>query len=93
MSPPTASGPERPPGGWWDETLRDFAPFVGLGLQLAAAVLVFFFIGWWLDGEFGIAPWGRLAGVVVGATGGMIKFIRTVTGPGFRDDQRPPHAH
>lgn len=93
MSTPSASGPKRPPGGWWDETLRDFAPFVGLGLQLAAAVLVFFFIGWWADDAFGFSPWGRLAGVVVGAAGGMIKFIRTVTRPEFGDQQKPPHAH
>ncbi|MCU0452489.1 MAG: AtpZ/AtpI family protein [Bacteroidetes bacterium] len=93
MPKPTASGPERPPGGWWDDSLREFAPFVGLGLQLAAAVLVFFFIGWWVDNELGLTPWGRLAGVVVGTTGGMIKFIRTVTGPKFKDQQRPPHEH
>jgi F0F1-type ATP synthase assembly protein I len=93
MPAPTASGPKRPPGGWWDETLREFAPFVGLGLQLAAAVLVFFFIGWWVDNAFGLSPWGRLAGVVVGTAGGMIKFIKTVTRPKFGDQQKPPHAH
>ncbi len=93
MSDPTASGPEKPPGGWWDDTMREFAPFLGLGIQLAAAVLVFFFLGWWVDSELGLSPWGRLAGVVVGTTGGMIKFFKTVTGPAFRDERKPPHAN
>lgn len=92
MSEPSSSGPDRPPGGWWDESLREFAPFLGLGVQLAAAVLVFFLVGWWVDGEWGTAPWGRLIGVIVGASGGLLKFMKTVTGPEFQDHKKPPHA-
>lgn len=68
---------------WWQESMREFAPYVGLGIQLAAAVLLFFFLGWWADVSWDTEPWGRLVGVLVGSVGGMIKFIRTVTGPAF----------
>jgi ATP synthase protein I len=49
----------------------------GSGIQLAAAVAVFFFIGRWLDGKFGSSPWLMLTGAVVGAAGGMYRFIKT----------------
>ncbi|MCX7984907.1 MAG: AtpZ/AtpI family protein [Bacteroidetes bacterium] len=60
------------------ETLRNIAPYLTLGVQLALAVIVFFAIGWWFDNTIGTDPWGKLIGVVVGVTGGMIKFFRTV---------------
>ncbi len=90
VSPP--SDRDRPPGGWWDDSLREFAPFLGLGIQLAAAVLIFFSIGWWIDTSYDTSPWGKLVGVLVGAAGGMIKFFRTVTGPEFQPpDKRDRH--
>ncbi len=73
-------------GSWLRQSLQEAAPYLGLGLQLAAAVLIFFFIGWWVDGEYGTSPFGVIIGSALGITGGMIKFIRTVTAPDFRDD-------
>lgn len=75
-------------GSWWRSSLQDAAPYLGLGMQLAVAVLLFFFIGWWVDGEYGTDPFGVLIGTALGITGGMFKFIRTVTSPGFRKDDR-----
>ena len=57
---------------------RNFAPFLTMGFQLAAAVLIFFFLGQWIDNKFGIAPIGTLGGILVGCTGGFIKFFKTV---------------
>lgn len=57
---------------------RNFAPFMSMGFQLAASVLLFFFLGHWIDNKFDIAPIGKLVGVVVGSTGGFIKFFNTV---------------
>jgi ATP synthase protein I len=34
-------------------------------------------LGWWLDKKLGTTPWLLLAGSVIGATAGMIAFIRT----------------
>lgn len=57
---------------------RDFAPFLTMGIQLAAAVVLFVLLGHWIDIKFGIAPIGILAGVVLGSIGGFIKFFKTV---------------
>ena len=57
---------------------RELAPFLTLGFQLAAAVVVFLLIGHWADRYWGIAPIGKLVGVVLGSIGGFFKFFRTV---------------
>ena len=59
------------------KAFRSAGPLFGSGIQLAAAVAVFFFIGRWLDDKFGTSPWLMLTGAVVGAGGGMYKFIKT----------------
>ena len=58
---------------------RNFVPFLTMGFQLAAAVVLFFLLGHWIDIKFNIAPIGKLVGVVIGSTGGFIKFFKTVT--------------
>jgi F0F1-type ATP synthase assembly protein I len=41
--------------------------YAGLGIQFAASIVVFLYIGQWLDRKLGTAPWLLLAGVFVGA--------------------------
>lgn len=65
---------------------REFGPFLTLGLQLAISVVVFFFIGYWLDGMFGTSPWGSIAGAFLGAAGGLIKFLREAAALGKKAD-------
>ncbi len=60
------------------ESYREVAPYLGLGLQLALSILIFLFIGRWVDGKLGTSPWFMLIGAFIGGTGGMIAFIRTV---------------
>ena len=52
-------------------------PIFGSGIQLAAAVVFFFFVGRWLDGKFGTGPWLMLLGALIGAGGGLYNFIKT----------------
>jgi F0F1-type ATP synthase assembly protein I len=59
------------------ETIRELAPYMTLGIQLAAAVVVFFLIGWWLDTRYGTSPTFRLIGLLIGSVGGMIKFLKS----------------
>lgn len=59
-------------------TSRDISPYLGLGLQLAASILVFLFLGRWVDGKLDTYPVFMIIGAFVGAAGGMISFIRTV---------------
>jgi F0F1-type ATP synthase assembly protein I len=59
--------------------LRGLAPFLTLGIQLALSIVVFFFLGKWMDSRFNTSPWCMLGGLMIGGVGGMIKFITSVT--------------
>ena len=58
--------------------LRAYGPYLTLGIQLAAAVIAFFFLGYWADERYGISPWGKLAGILMGSFGGLYQFFRNV---------------
>lgn len=49
---------------------------MGVGLQFAGAIVLFLFLGRWLDSKLGTAPWLLLAGVVLGAVGGFVSMYR-----------------
>ena len=73
--------PEGPPG------LRGAgASYMTLGLQLGLSVVAFLFLGRWLDGKFGTDPWLMLAGLVLGATGGLIAFLKQAADMGKSED-------
>jgi len=57
---------------------RGYASYLTLGFQLAAAVVVFFFLGDWVDKKYGIAPIGKLVGTSIGMLGGFIKFFKSI---------------
>jgi F0F1-type ATP synthase assembly protein I len=61
------------------QAYRDFAPYLTLGFQLAAAVIAFFLLGWWLDTRYGTSPTFKLIGLLLGSIGGMIKFFKSVS--------------
>ena len=50
--------------------------YAGVGLQFAGAILLFLFLGRWMDGRLGTDPWLTVAGVVVGATAGFYAMYR-----------------
>jgi len=70
-------------------TMQQLAPYMGMGVQLAAAMTGFGALGWWLDSRFGTEPWLLLAGVILGATGGMINVIRTALKQSGSTPRRP----
>lgn len=43
------------------------AEFAGLGLQFVVALLLFLFVGRWLDRRLGTYPWLQIVGMFVGA--------------------------
>ena len=67
-----------PPRGSQKRWVEDIGPFLTLGIQLALAVIIFFFLGRWLDERWGTAPWLTLAGLAVGVAGGFLQFFRSV---------------
>lgn len=49
----------------------------GVGIELGGVVVVFCFLGWWLDRKFGTSgPWFLLAGGFLGIVGGLYKLWR-----------------
>lgn len=55
---------------------RSAGEVMGVGLQFAGAILIFLFLGRWLDERFGTEPWLLLGGVLVGSVGGFISLYR-----------------
>ena len=59
-------------------SLREYSPYLTLGFQLAAAVVVFTLIGAWLDSRWDTSPWLLLSGLLLGSVGGFVKFFKTI---------------
>lgn len=55
------------------------ADLAGAGVQFAVAILVFLFLGRWLDGRLGTSPIFLLVGAFVGAAGGFYSMYQKVT--------------
>ena len=58
-------------------TYRELGPYLGLGTQLAASIVVMLFIGKWLDGVFGIFPVLTIAFALLGGGAGIYSVIKT----------------
>ena len=52
------------------------AEFAGVGLQFAGAIVLFLFIGRWLDARLGTEPWLLRLGVLFGASAGFYSMYR-----------------
>ena len=50
--------------------------FAGLGLQFAAAIILFLFVGQWLDRKLGTEPWFLIIGVFTGAGAAFYSMYR-----------------
>jgi F0F1-type ATP synthase assembly protein I len=54
------------------------AEFAGSGVQFVVAILLFLYVGKWLDAKLGTAPWLLMLGVFVGAVAGFYSFYRRI---------------
>jgi len=59
-------------------TYREVGPYLGLGTQLAATIILLFFLGRWLDGEFDISPVLTISFSFLGGFAGIYNFIKAV---------------
>ena len=77
--------------GTGDETVRKkvraVGDYAGLGIQLGATVVVFFFLGYYLDRYFGTLPLFTILGTFVGAGATFYSIYRRVF-PGKKDEGR-----
>ena len=72
MVEPTEKGDAKAP----EPVLVSMARYSGLGLQLAASVVVFMLGGRWLDGKLGTGQWLTLVGALVGGAAGFYSLYR-----------------
>lgn len=61
------------------------AEFAGAGLQFALTLVIFAFLGIWLDKRLGSSPWFVLICVFVGAGAGFYSIYRKLMGPAGRN--------
>jgi ATP synthase protein I len=57
---------------------REATPFLALGIQFAAIVVLTFFLGKWVDEKLNTKPWLMLLGIFVGISAGFYHFFKTV---------------
>ena len=55
--------------------------FAGMGLQLVIAIILFLFVGKWVDSRLGTAPLFMIVGVFVGAGGATFAMYRRIFPP------------
>jgi len=64
--------------GSFNKSLREAAPYMGLGLQLAATIVIMILIGDWIDGKIGYKYTFTIIFAFVGIGAGMYNLIRTI---------------
>ena len=57
---------------------KEVGPYLGLGTQLAAVVVLMFFLGRWLDTKLNSTPAFILVCSFIGASAGIYNFIKSV---------------
>ena len=55
--------------------------YAGVGLQFAATIGVFAFLGYWVDDRLGSGPWLLIAGVFLGFGLGLVSMISKLSPP------------
>ena len=80
-----------PTGGYQDPRDRadssNVGQYAGLGLQFAASILLFLYVGQWLDRRFGTAPVFLLLGVFLGAGGSFYSMYRKLMAAQEREER------
>ena len=57
---------------------REVGPYLGLGFQLAASIVIMLFIGYWLDSWLKIYPILTIIFAMFGGFAGLYNVIKTV---------------
>ena len=72
-------------------TYREVGPYLGLGTQLAATIVLMFFLGRWLDGELDTSPLLTICFSFLGGFAGIYNFIRAVLNLNKRNKIKDDH--
>jgi ATP synthase protein I len=87
MSTSPGAGPaSTPPGGKGSDEGPSVGEFAGVGLQFAVSILVFLYLGQWLDRKLGTAPWLLMGGVFLGAGASFYSMYRKLMAAQAREE-------
>ena len=88
MSHSPGGGPDAgPTGGREPDSGPSASEFAGVGIQFALAILVFLYLGQWLDRKLGTAPRLLIIGVFLGAGLGFYSMYRKLMAAQARADE------
>ncbi len=59
---------------------QQVGPYLSIGVEFTASILICLGAGWWIDKRFGTAPVLMLVGAFFGMAAGFYNLYRTVTG-------------
>lgn len=59
----------------------------GIGLQFAGSIVLFLYVGRWVDSRLGSTPWGLILGVFVGAGAAFYSMYRRLMADLRRDEE------
>lgn len=76
-----------PTGGQQPDSGPSASELAGVGIQFALAILVFLYLGQWLDRKLGTAPWLLIIGVFLGAGLGFYSMYRKLMAAQARADE------
>ena len=64
------------------------AQFMGLGLQFVLSLLLFLYVGKWVDTKLGTSPWFLIIGVFTGASAAFYSMYRSLKAEERREEER-----
>jgi F0F1-type ATP synthase assembly protein I len=87
-----ASEPRAPlPGGSGESEdsrqARIFGKYAGIGLQFAGSIVLFLYVGRWVDSRLGSDPWGLILGVFLGAGAAFFSMYRRLMADLRREEE------
>jgi F0F1-type ATP synthase assembly protein I len=73
-----------------NRAMRDVGPYLTLGIQMAASILIFFGIGYWLDRVFHTSSMWTIILTIFGAISGLAYFLVTVVRLSKKEETKRP---
>ena len=70
------------------KSFKDAGPYLGLGFQFAATIVLLILAGSWLDGKLNSSPWLTVILGLFGGFAGTYNLIKTVIELGKKQDAK-----
>lgn len=77
-------------GSDWRKSMHEASPYLGLGMQLALAMVFFSIGGYLLDLRLNTLPWLTIVGGLLGMTAVFVQLIRVAGQMGKKTGKKAP---